>query len=273
MNLYYVAIAVLAVATCTLIPFAVIPKKCPASPEPVACPEPTLPPTCPTCTCTMAPTSSPTTASTCTCTSAPVSSTLSPTISPVLPPTSAPSVATICPSTPNCADEARQIVVNGLMLVGTTVGATSTIREKDVLYTFTGTGGLVQVSICSNETTAKHNFVLQSPVCIPDGFEGLDFGETSSDNLNLCDSANKGSSIEFESRSGETYYLSVYPSDPTSNVGDFTVQLTSTVSPINDDSEDSIPLYINSETFALGTTVNATNQGTDNDVWYHFTGN
>ena len=142
-------------------------------------------------------------------------------------------------------------------MVGTTVGATTELRLDDVVYSFVGNGRTVRISTCFDQTQVAHSFVLRNGGCSSSGF-----GETSSDAE--CPQIPNAASYEFDTKDGVTYPLIVYTRQEGVQ-GQFAIQVTDYINPINDYCAQAPSLSINGAP-VIGSTVNATKELRSDDV-------
>jgi hypothetical protein len=168
------------------------------------------------------------------------------------------------PANDNCAS-AQSILINGdPPAVGTTIGATTEVSPDDVVYSFAGNGHTVRISTCFNQTQVAHSFYLKNGGC-----GGSYFGYSSSDAE--CPQNPNAASTEFDTGAGVTYPIFVYTRQEGIQ-GQFAIQVTDYINPINDYCAQAQPISINGAP-VIGSTVNATKEVYSDDVVYSFDGN
>lgn len=167
------------------------------------------------------------------------------------------------PSNDNC-DQATSLLIGGPPTIGSTVNATSSSRDNDVVYLFVGNGRRVRISSCFDDTTTPHNIVLRNGGC-----GSQLFGDLSSDPF--CPGNSNAASYEFDSFLGRQYPIFVYPRNPGAE-GQFAIQVTDFVNPENDNCDQAILLTIGGSP-TVGSTINATASSRIDDVAYTFVGN
>jgi hypothetical protein len=168
------------------------------------------------------------------------------------------------PANDNCASAQSILINDASPKVGTTVGATTELRLDDVVYSFVGEGRTVRISTCFDQTQVAHSFVLRDGGCVY-----ATFGESSSDAE--CPQIPNAASYEFDTEDGVTYPLIVYTRQEGVQ-GQFAIQVTDYVNPINDYCAKALSLSINGAP-VTGSTVNATWEARSDDVVYSFVGN